>query len=154
MAGFQNNTPGGLWMNVGSKAFSYGFAKVDGFGGSMHAIALAGGIRNHLLYHHSPMICAVPKPENAAYLSGGGTWGDTIKNVLRKVMHGANVAHQAGVTKAAANLIERAVGGPAAPMPMERGESAPGVRNADLTSGAPPRKRTAYGGGRHGGAFF
>jgi hypothetical protein len=149
MSGFAKTTPGGVWHNVNSKALSYGWASIDGFGGAMHHTAVAGGLRHSLLFHHAPMILARQKPDNAPYMShmGGASWGDTFKNILGKIVSLGQAAHESGLTNAVGNLINNAVkpAGPAkAPMPVEPGAT-PGINNG-LNQGPAP-KRPRFGGG-------
>ena len=147
MSDFPNRQPGGLWHCPSYKALSYTWAGETGFAGAMRHTAVAGGIRGATLLNHSPMICARSKPENAPYMSynGGASWGSTFKDILSKALSYGKIAQESGLTGAAHNLLNRAVGNtPSAPMPMERGEIAPGVRGSDL--GQPAPKRNRWGG--------
>lgn len=148
---FHQHQPGGLWHTANHKALSFTWAQMEGFGGAMHHTNMAGSIMHHNLYNHPGLVLAVRKHDQAPYMGGAGSWGQTFKNILGKVMSVGKAAHEAGITSAVGNLINRGLNPGAAPVPMERGEVAPGVRAPDLAQ--PPAKRNRYAGG-HGGGFF
>lgn len=146
MSDFPNRQPGGLWHCPSVKALSYTWASETGFPGAMRATATAGGIRGATLLNHSPVVVARPKAENAPYMSynGGASWGATFKDILGKALNYGSIARDIGLTDATHKLLNRVAGVPSAPMPMERGEIAPGVRGPDLAQ--PGAKRNRWGG--------
>ncbi len=143
---FQNAQPGGLWHPASYKALSFSWATSDGFPGAMQDVQTAGSIRRHNLAHHAPLVMAVPKPQNAPYLAynGGASFGSTFKDILANMLDAGKFSHEIGLTGAVNKLLHKVAGVPAGPVPMERGEVAPGIRGSDL---APAPKRTKFGGG-------
>lgn len=145
MAGLGCTQPGGVWHNVNSKALSYSYLGMHGFGGAMHATACAGGLRHSTLLNHMPMVMGMSKADQSPYMGhmGGASWMDTMKNIFNTVVSGVRHANESGLTGAVGNLINRAV--PKAPMPIEPGH-VPGS-NPGLNQDGVPAKRTRFGGG-------
>ena len=148
MSSFENRQPGGLWHTPSNKALSFSWATSSGFPGAMQHTAEAGSIRRANLAQTCPMVMATPKPQNAPYMSynGGASWGHTFKDILATMLQHGKTAEDLGLTSAVGKLLHHVSGVPKAPMPMERGEVAPGIRGPDLGQ-APKRSR-------FGGAMF
>jgi len=153
MSGFESRQPGGVWHAVNTKAYSYSFVHMDGFGGAMHGCSTGGGIRTANLLHHMPMVLAVPKHEQQAYMGhmGGASFADTLKSIFNGVVNAGRFANETGITGAVGNLINKILppkvvpGAPKAPMPIEPG-NLPGT-TPGLNQGEQKRQR-------FGGTFF
>lgn len=142
--------PGGIYATVNTKVLSFELASGGGFAGAMYHCAKAGGIAHHSIAHHAiPMIASYPIGANAPFMNrrnmGGGMW-DTFKNILGKVVSGATVAHNAGVTTAIGNLANHIVGPKSAPVPVAPGTTVHGDTSSGLQQ--PGQKRPRWAGGR------
>ena len=67
---YNHNQPGGVWYLPRIKALSYSWAELSGFSGAMHASAEAGSLKNLVDRQSMPMIRAIPKSHDAAYMCG------------------------------------------------------------------------------------